>query len=197
VSRPTRPVHRDDRAQGRALRAGGGRARHLTEQLPPEPAAWLATDGPAELFDVDEFVRRVAEREGVDPGTAERHAHAVFEALGRVVSEDEIDDMAAELPSDFEPLVAQARHRFVHMMSPDEFRRRVAERAGLDADGARRATDAVLITLAERISGREGLPRPSWDELDDGRRPAYLAPRARTKEDRHDRAGRAHHAVAT
>jgi uncharacterized protein (DUF2267 family) len=41
------------------------------------------------------------------------------------------------------------------MMSPDEFRRRVAERAGLDAEGARRATDAVLVTLAERIAGGE------------------------------------------
>jgi uncharacterized protein (DUF2267 family) len=134
-----------------AERLSAGEARDVAEQLPPEPAAWLATDGPAEPFAVDEFLRRVAEREGVDPSTAERHAHAVFEALGRVVSEDEIDDIAAELPSDFEPLVAEARRRFVDMMSPGEFRRRVAERAGLDADGARRATD----TLAERISGDE------------------------------------------
>jgi uncharacterized protein (DUF2267 family) len=138
-----------------AERLSAGEARDLAEQLPPELAAWLATNGPAEAFGVDEFLRRVAEREGVDPGTAERHAHAVFEALGRVVSEDEIDDMAAQLPSDFEPLVAEARHRFVDMMSPDEFRRRVAARAGLDADGSRRATDAVLVTLAERISGGE------------------------------------------
>jgi len=138
-----------------AERLSAGEARDLAQQLPPELAAWLATEGPAEPFAVDEFVRRVAECEGVDPGTAERHAHAVFEALGRVVSDDEIDDMAAELPSDFEPLVAEARHRFVPMMSPDEFRRRVAERAGLDAEGARRATDAILVTLAERISGGE------------------------------------------
>jgi uncharacterized protein (DUF2267 family) len=138
-----------------AERLSAGEARDVAEQLPPELAPWLATNEPAEAFGVDEFLRRVADRAGVDPGTAERYAHAVFEALGRVVSDDEIDDMAAELPSDFEPLVAEASDRFVHMMSPDEFRRRVAERAGLDEDGARRATDAVLVTLAERISGGE------------------------------------------
>jgi hypothetical protein len=32
------------------------------------------------------------------------------------------------------------------------FLRRVADRAGLDEDGAERATDAVLETLAERIA---------------------------------------------
>src|SRR3954451_14883652 len=90
-----------------AERLSAGEARDVAEQLPPELAPWLATNGPAEAFGVDEFLRRVAERAGVDPGTAERYPHAVFEALGRVVSDEEIDDMAAELPSDFEPLVAE------------------------------------------------------------------------------------------
>ena len=138
-----------------AERLSAGEARDLAERLPPELAPWLATDGPAEPFDVDEFLRRVAEREGVDITAAERHARAVFEALGRTVGEDEIDDMAAELPNDFAPLVAEAKRRFVHLMPADEFYARVAERAGLDADGARRASDAVLRTLAERISRGE------------------------------------------
>jgi uncharacterized protein (DUF2267 family) len=79
----------------------------------------------------------------------------VFDALGRTVGEDEIDDMAAELPKDFAPLVAEAKRRFVHLLPAGEFYARVAERAGVDADGARRASDAVLTTLAERISRGE------------------------------------------
>ena len=76
----------------------------------------------------------------------------MFGALGRTVGEDEIDDMAAELPKDFAPLVAEAKRRFVHLLPAEEFYARVAEWAGVDADGARRASDAVLTTLAERIS---------------------------------------------
>jgi uncharacterized protein (DUF2267 family) len=63
--------------------------------------------------------------------------------------------MVSELPKDFLPLVAEAQRRFSHVLSADEFLRRVGDRAGLDPRGARRATDAVLETLAERISGGE------------------------------------------
>lgn len=138
-----------------AERLSAGEARDLAEQLPPELAPWIATTTAAEPFDVDEFLSRVAAREQVDPGTAEHHARAVFHALGQTVSEDEIGDMAAELPKDFAPLVAEAERRFVHLMPAAEFWRRVAERAALDTDRARRATDAVLTTLAERISRGE------------------------------------------
>ena len=138
-----------------AERLSVGEARDLAERLPPELAPWLATDGPAEPFDVDEFIRRVAAREQVDKAAAEQHARAVFEALGRAVGDDEVDDMAAELPNDFAPLIAEAEGRFAHVMPADEFRRRVAARAALDDADALRATDAVLKTLAERISGGE------------------------------------------
>jgi uncharacterized protein (DUF2267 family) len=138
-----------------AERLSAGEARDLAEQMPPELAPWLATDGPAEPFHVDEFIRRVAAREHADLATAEQHARAVFDAVGRTVSEDEINDMAAELPKDFQPLIAEAEGRFVQVLPSEAFWARVAERAALDADGARRATDAVLTTLAERISGGE------------------------------------------
>jgi len=136
-------------------RLSAGEARHLAEWLPPELAPWIGTSTPAEPFDIDEFLRRVATRGQVDPGTAERHARAVFEALGRTVSRDEIEDMVAELPKDFLPLIEEAEGRFVHMLAAEEFWRRVADRASLDTDGACRATEAVLETLAERISGGE------------------------------------------
>lgn len=139
-----------------AERLSAGQARDLADRLPPELAPYAASTTPADAFDVDEFIRRVAEREGIDDlGSAERHAQAVFAALGRTVGEDEVADMVSELPKGFLPLVAEAQHRFSHVLSADEFLRRVGDRAGLDPRGARRATDAVLETLAERISGGE------------------------------------------
>jgi uncharacterized protein (DUF2267 family) len=115
----------------------------------------MHTTTPAEGFDVDEFLRRVAEREGVSVEVAERHARAVFAALGRAVPAGEIRDMVSELSSDFAPLVAEAEGRFHRILAADVFVGRVADRAGLYEDGALRATDAVLETLAERIAGGE------------------------------------------
>ncbi|MEA2395215.1 MAG: hypothetical protein QOJ82_3106 [Solirubrobacteraceae bacterium] len=136
-----------------AERIAAGEARDLAAQLPPELAPWIGTTTAAEGFDVDEFLRRVAEREGVDVATAERHARAVLGALGQAVSPREFDDLVAELPKGFAALLP--RGPYVELVPADEFLRRVAERAGLDAEGARRATDAVLQTLAERIAGGE------------------------------------------
>jgi uncharacterized protein (DUF2267 family) len=138
-----------------AERLSPGQARDLLHQLPAEMKPWVHTDGAAERFDVDEFLRRVAEREGVDVETAERHARAVFAALGRAVSGDEIADVADELPQDFEPLIAEAQRRFFDVMPAEEFLARVAERTGLGSDRTRRATEAVLEAIAERIAGGE------------------------------------------
>ncbi|WP_433428733.1 DUF2267 domain-containing protein [Nonomuraea sp. CA-141351] len=138
-----------------AERLSKGQSRDLQTELPPELMPWLYTDTDADAFDVDEFLRRVAEREGVDLDTADRHARAVFWAIGQAASPDEIADMAAELPDDFEPLVAEAQRRFVEILPADEFLAKVAKRTGLDPEGARRATEAVLETLAERIAPGE------------------------------------------
>jgi uncharacterized protein (DUF2267 family) len=156
-----------------ADRIAAGEARDLAAELPPELGPWIATATPAEAFDVDEFIRRVAEREGVDPSTAERHARAVFEVLRRALSPKELYDTIAELPSDYARLLP--RGRYVEAISAEKFWRRVAERAPTDEDGARRATDAVLETLAERIAGGdvddliERLPTPLHPALKRGR----------------------------
>lgn len=139
-----------------AERISAGQARDLAEQLPSELAPWVATTGGAEPFDVDEFVRRVAEREGTEVARAERDARAVFAALGRCVRRrKEIDDLVSELPRSFGPLLDEAQWRFDHVMPAETFLAKVADRAGLDPGGARRAADAVLETLAERIAGGE------------------------------------------
>jgi uncharacterized protein (DUF2267 family) len=136
-----------------AERISPGERRDLATQLPPQAAAWLVDpDVVPEGFDVDEFLRRIAEREQVDVDTAERHAHAVFTALGRAVSDEEIDDLKSELPRDFEPLLAEAEGRKVEIISTRQFLRSVAEHGAADMDGARRATIAVLSVLAERIA---------------------------------------------
>jgi uncharacterized protein (DUF2267 family) len=61
--------------------------------------------------------------------------------------------MVAQLPKDFAFLLP--RGPAVEVLPAEAFLDRVADRAGLDADGARRATDAVLETLAERIAEGE------------------------------------------
>jgi uncharacterized protein (DUF2267 family) len=62
---------------------------------------------------VAEFARRVAEREGVDGKTAERHVRAVFVALGKVASLDALSNLEAQLSNDFGPLLELARRRTI------------------------------------------------------------------------------------
>jgi uncharacterized protein (DUF2267 family) len=140
-----------------AERLSPGEARDVAQQLPVELRGWLATDRPAESFHLDEFIRRVAMREGGrNLQEVERHVRAVFFALTQELSDDELADMAAELPKDFAPLLSGVEPPPPPARMPvEEFLARVAARTGLDENGARRATDAVLETLAERISGGE------------------------------------------
>jgi uncharacterized protein (DUF2267 family) len=138
-----------------AERLSKGEAHDLATRLPPPLAAWLHTVTDAEPFGYDEFLRRVAEREGADLETAARHAKAVFWALGGLVGEDEANDLAAELPQDFAPLVAEAQRRFFDTVDLQQFLAKVAEHARISEAAARRVAEAVLETLAERISGGE------------------------------------------
>jgi uncharacterized protein (DUF2267 family) len=64
----------------------------------------VQTPEPAEPFDRQELVRRVAEREGVGLETAEEHVRAVFQMLGFAVAPGELRDMASQLPRGFEDL---------------------------------------------------------------------------------------------
>ncbi len=98
-------------------------------------------------------MRRVAEREEADAATAERDVRIVLAALSQAVPARELDDVAAELDKTFAPLLP--RGPYVDLLSAEEFMRRVAQRGGLDDAAARRATEAVLETLGERIAGGE------------------------------------------
>jgi uncharacterized protein (DUF2267 family) len=155
-----------ERAAGATLRTLGerlsaGQARQLAEDLPMHIRRWLLQDGEnAEDFDVGEFLRRVAEREGVDPETAEEHAKAVFVALARLVRGEEITRLAAQLPSEYKRLLWEAAKRSrdpgaPEIVSLEVFAKRVARRAVLRIPEAHRAGEAVLETLAERVAGGE------------------------------------------
>ena len=135
-----------------AERLPRGEARHILAELPSELKPWVYTEADAERFGIDEFLERVAKREGTDIETALRHARAVFAALGRALDADAVAHLAGSLPRTFEPLVAEAQQRFLDIMPADEFWRRVGQRLGLDQTAARRVTEAVLETLAERIA---------------------------------------------
>jgi uncharacterized protein (DUF2267 family) len=159
-----RDAHLDRDAAARATRAvletlaerlSSGEARDLAEQLPATQAAHMHTTTGPEPFDYPEFLRRVGTREKADTGTAERHARAVFRALARTVDADELGDVAAELPHDFSPLIAEARRRFFEPVGTEVLLQKVADHAEISTRAARPLADAVLETLAERISGGE------------------------------------------
>ncbi|MCD2197623.1 DUF2267 domain-containing protein [Actinomycetospora endophytica] len=109
----------DDRARADAIvvntlellgqRVAGNEPAKLAAQLPQELKESLTRHaGAAETFDVDEFLRRLAQREGqgVDPEQARRHAQSVFATLGSFVSQGELDDVRSQLPAGYAPLFA-------------------------------------------------------------------------------------------
>ena len=82
----------------------GGEADDLAAQLPEEIGAYLRTGESNERFSLDEFCRRVADREGVDRPDATYHARVVMEVVGEAVSQGEMDDVRAQLPAEYDPL---------------------------------------------------------------------------------------------
>jgi uncharacterized protein (DUF2267 family) len=162
VSFVARALSLEPEAAGRAVRAvletlaeriDAGEARDLAASLSPALAASLHTTTPAEGFDADEFVRRVAQREGVDVHTVERHVPIVLEALQRAAGDLEYRDMAAELPTDYARLLPTGRS--VEVRPVETFHGRVAELAGVDVVQAQKIAAAALELLAERIDGGE------------------------------------------
>jgi uncharacterized protein (DUF2267 family) len=132
-----------------------GEARDLAEQLPPDIGAWLAPDRRSPRMSVQDFLRCVAVREGIDIGTAACHARAVFVALGRAVDPRDLRDVASELPIEYGPLLSAAPGPHPSLVPAERFYQKVADRAGVRTEQARRITDAVLETLAERVAGGE------------------------------------------
>lgn len=77
----------------------------------------------------------------------------VFSTLARAISTEAYDDLMSQLPSDYRPLLPKATYH--EPPSHQALLDWVSAQAKLDPDGAQRALDAVLETLAERIAPGE------------------------------------------
>jgi uncharacterized protein (DUF2267 family) len=159
-------------------RLSDGEAAGVAGRLPQELGPLVAGGAPGGAFGVEEFLRRVGEREGVEAPTAEEHARAVFVALARTLGGDEMRQVTAELPDEYDALLGPdaSRSRGVPPPPLASVVRAVAQLGGMEEDRARRATDAVLEALALRIAGgqvddiAESLPRELHEPLERGKR---------------------------
>ena len=89
-----------------ADRITGGEAQDLAAQLPrPLQDDLRPPRKEAEAFDVDEFVRRVAERGDVGPDEARSGAAAVLTTVREAVTPGEFDDVLSQLPQEYRELV--------------------------------------------------------------------------------------------
>lgn len=87
-------------------RLTGGEAEDLRAQLPKEfRVDLLPTDEHAEKFGVAEFVRRVAERSGLDEAEARAAVVAVLTTIRDDVTELEFHDVLSQLGREFAELL--------------------------------------------------------------------------------------------
>ncbi|MCU1670673.1 MAG: hypothetical protein JWP40_3600 [Blastococcus sp.] len=140
-------------------RLSGGQAADMAEQLkPPDgfvPARAVLRNRPAEAFDLDEFLRRVAGGEHGDADSARTHAGVVLHALELVVPHKEIRDAVDQLPAEFAVLLASPWRPQQPLTAERDLVGLVAERSGLPAEEAGRVTEGVLEALAERLPDKE------------------------------------------
>jgi uncharacterized protein (DUF2267 family) len=99
------------------------------------------------------FTEDVAEAAGIEAETAVRAIEATFVTLGERISEGEAEDLARHLPDRFAALIVQPGP--AQGFGADEFFRRIAERAGTDAETAERYARAVVAAMARREGRRE------------------------------------------
>lgn len=85
----------------------GALAPHLADELSP---LLVKAAEPPEAFGYDEFLRRVADRAGIDRPAAERGTRAVLQTMHRVVGHRELEDALAQLPSDLRALAQPLPH---------------------------------------------------------------------------------------
>jgi uncharacterized protein (DUF2267 family) len=86
-----------------AERIAGGEVDDVAEYLPQQLQPALErgkerTRGKAQRISLDEFVGRIADREGVTWEDALEHARAVFATLREALPDKELSDVLAELP---------------------------------------------------------------------------------------------------
>ena len=88
-------------------RLDAGEAGDLAAQL-PEEVAWALRNSAreADAFSADEFVHRVARREGIAPNDADKRVRAVLATLQEAVSAGELEHVLSQLPTDYLELMS-------------------------------------------------------------------------------------------
>jgi uncharacterized protein (DUF2267 family) len=102
----------------------------------------------------DEFMTKVGGRADVSLQAADALTAATLQTLAERISGGEAADLARHLPPDLQPHLTGAPEP-AERFTPDEFVRRVAERAGTDEDQATKGIRAVFDTLREVAPGKE------------------------------------------
>jgi uncharacterized protein (DUF2267 family) len=90
-----------------AERLPRGEAQYILQELPAELKPFIYTETDAEALDIDEFLSRVADREG----TESRHARAVFAALSRALSPEAVEHLARRRHPEHRMPAAGEEHR--------------------------------------------------------------------------------------
>ncbi|MBA2443276.1 MAG: DUF2267 domain-containing protein [Rubrobacter sp.] len=87
-------------------RLQGEEAENLAAQLPGEIKDQLTGGGAGEAgeFPLEEFYRRVGEKEDTTPEEAAPRARAVIGVLSEAVTGGEVGDVISSLPTEYEPL---------------------------------------------------------------------------------------------
>lgn len=88
----------------------GNEAEHIASQLPEEIGNYLK-NGKSEKFSIDDFFKRVSEKEGADIPEAVFHARAVCDVLKEAISAGEIKHITDQLPEEFNKLFAGSEGR--------------------------------------------------------------------------------------
>lgn len=102
----------------------------------------------------EDFLSQVEERAGIEREQAERAVAATLTTLGRRLTADEAENLAAQLPRELKAPLAGTTGAG-EPFGADEFLLRVAEDAEMDEDEARRAAGAVLATLRDTVTKEE------------------------------------------
>jgi uncharacterized protein (DUF2267 family) len=88
-------------------RLAGEEPSDLAAQLPPEIVPYVEGAGGRESFPVEQFYKRVAQKEGVGNSEATRHARAVATVLQTAVSGGEFEDVRSQLDDGYRELFGQ------------------------------------------------------------------------------------------
>ncbi|KKJ93508.1 DUF2267 domain-containing protein [Micromonospora sp. HK10] len=102
-----------------------------------------------------EFFEKVAARAGVPADTARSLTEATLRTLGERISGGQAADLADHVAHELRPLLSRARSEEPEAFGPEEFLRRVAERAGQPPEAAERGVRAVLQTLHRVVGHRK------------------------------------------